>query len=226
MFSSARPRDRTLRQRSKVVRRVHEVVDMGCDRRGPAAAWAHRVARHGQRDAERPRRAGLVRGAGPAPATLLGSRRPRDLVWVGLAALGIALFGAGPTKVVALGFGLALLAGACWALYIVSTAAPGRRWAGVDGLAVASTVATLASRRSQWLRRTRACSSHACWGWGLVGLLSSVIPCSLDAHFPSGSAADRVLGRELGPSRIAPRCCGRRTHPPRRQRKALDRSRC
>ena len=39
---------------------------------------------------------------------------------------------------------LALLAGACWALYIVSTAATGRRWAGVDGLAVASTVATLA----------------------------------------------------------------------------------
>ncbi|HEX5995925.1 MAG TPA: hypothetical protein VFY84_12350 [Jiangellales bacterium] len=49
---------------------------------------------------------------------------------------GQRLFGAGPTKVDALGFGLALLAGGCWALYIVSTAAIGRRWAGVDGLAM------------------------------------------------------------------------------------------
>jgi inner membrane transporter RhtA len=57
----------------------------------------------------------------------VGRRRPRDLVWVGLAALGVVLFGAGPTKVDALGFGLALLAGGCWALYIVSTAATGRR---------------------------------------------------------------------------------------------------
>ncbi|MGH8938229.1 MAG: EamA family transporter, partial [Actinomycetes bacterium] len=56
---------------------------------------------------------------GPLALAAVGSRRPRDLVWVGLAALGIALFGAGPTKVDALGFGLALLAGGCWALYIV-----------------------------------------------------------------------------------------------------------
>ena len=81
---------------------------------------------------------------GPLSLAAFGSRRPRDLVWVGLAALGITLFGAGPTKVNAVGFGLALLAGGCWALYIVSTAATGRRWAGVEGLAVASTIATLA----------------------------------------------------------------------------------
>src|SRR5262245_29792585 len=81
---------------------------------------------------------------GPLLLAAVGSRRPRDWVWVGLAALGITLFGAGPTRVDAVGFGLALLAGGCWALYIVSTAATGRRWAGVDGLAVASTVATLA----------------------------------------------------------------------------------
>ena len=77
---------------------------------------------------------------GPLSLAAVGSRRPRDLVWVGLAALGITLFGAGPTKVDAVGFGLALVAGGCWALYIVSTAATGRRWAGVEGLAVASTV--------------------------------------------------------------------------------------
>jgi len=93
----------------------------------------------------------------------IGSRRPRDLVWVGLAALGIAMFGVGPTKVDALGFGLALLAGACWALYIVSTVATGRRWVGVDGLAMASTVATLAIAP---FAVATACSSRGCWRWG------------------------------------------------------------
>ncbi|HEX7148902.1 MAG TPA: EamA family transporter, partial [Actinomycetota bacterium] len=81
---------------------------------------------------------------GPLFLAAAGSRRPRDLVWVGLAALGIILFGAGPAKVDFFGFGLALLAGGCWALYIVSTAATGRRWPGVEGLAVATTIATLA----------------------------------------------------------------------------------
>ncbi len=118
---------------------------------------------------------------GPLAVAAFGSRRPRDLVWVGLAALGIALFGVGPTKVDALGFGLALLAGGCWALYIVSTAATGRRWAGVDGLAVASTVATLAiapfavATAGALLLEPRLLVLGA-----LVGLLSSVIPYSLE----------------------------------------------
>jgi inner membrane transporter RhtA len=81
---------------------------------------------------------------GPLSVAALGSRRPRDLGWVGLAAVGIALFGVGPTKVDPVGFGLALLAGVCWAIYILSTAATGRRWPGVEGLAVASTIGMLA----------------------------------------------------------------------------------
>jgi inner membrane transporter RhtA len=119
--------------------------------------------------------------AGPLLLAAVGSRRPRDLVWVGLAALGITLFGAGPTKVNALGFALALLAGACWALYVISTAATGRRWAGVEGLAVASTIATLAIapfavvQAGQRLLEPRLLALGA-----LVGLLSSVIPYSLE----------------------------------------------
>ncbi len=124
--------------------------------------------------------------AGPLLIAAVGSRRPRDLVWVGLAALGITLFGVGlfsvgPTKIDALGFGLALLAGACWALYIVSTAATGRRWAGVEGLAVASTIATLAIApfavvaAGELLLEPRLLVLGA-----LVGLLSSVVPYSLE----------------------------------------------
>jgi inner membrane transporter RhtA len=118
---------------------------------------------------------------GPLAIAATGSRRPRDLVWVGLAGLGIALFGAGPTKVDPLGFGLALFAGGCWALYIVSAAATGRRWAGVEGLAVASTVATLAiapfavATAGAQLLEPRLLALGA-----LVGLLSSVIPYSLE----------------------------------------------
>jgi inner membrane transporter RhtA len=118
---------------------------------------------------------------GPLALAAVGSRRPRDLVWVGLAALGIALFGAGPTKVDALGFGLALLAGSCWALYIVSTAATGRRWAGVDGLAVASTVATLAiAPFAVATAGARLLEPRLLVLGALVGLLSSVIPYSLE----------------------------------------------
>jgi inner membrane transporter RhtA len=118
---------------------------------------------------------------GPLAVAAVGGRRPRDLVWVGLAALGIAMFGAGPTKVDALGFALALLAGGCWALYILSTAATGRRWAGVEGLAVASTVATLAiapfavAQAGARLLEPRLLALGA-----MVGLLSSVIPYSLE----------------------------------------------
>jgi inner membrane transporter RhtA len=118
---------------------------------------------------------------GPLALAAVDSRRPRDWVWVGLAALGIALFGAGPMKVNALGFGLALAAGGCWALYIVSTAATGRRWAGVDGLAVASTIATLAVAPFAVAKAgARLVEPRLLMLGTLVGLLSSVIPYSLE----------------------------------------------
>ena len=119
--------------------------------------------------------------AGPLLLAAVGSRRPGDLVWVGLAALGITLFGAGPTKVNAVGFGLALVAGACWALYILSTAATGRRWAGVEGLAVASSIATLAIAPFAVMEAgERLLEPHLLALGALVGLLSSVIPYSLE----------------------------------------------
>jgi inner membrane transporter RhtA len=118
---------------------------------------------------------------GPLLLAAVGSRRPRDLVWVGLAALGITLFGAGPTKVDAVGFGLALLAGGCWALYVVSTAATGRRWAGVEGLAVASTIATLAIAPFAVVAAgERLLEPRLLVLGALVGLLSSVVPYSLE----------------------------------------------
>jgi inner membrane transporter RhtA len=119
--------------------------------------------------------------AGPLLLAAVGSRRPRDLVWVGLAALGITLFGVGPTRVDPVGFGLALFAGGCWALYILSTAATGRRWAGVEGLAVASTIATLAiAPFAVVLAGERLLEPRLLVLGAVVGLLSSVVPYSLE----------------------------------------------
>jgi inner membrane transporter RhtA len=124
--------------------------------------------------------------AGPLLLAAVGSRRPRDLIWVALAGLGIVLFGVGPldtgtAPVDPVGFALALLAGGCWALYIIATVATGRRWAGVEGLGVASTVAVLAlapfaiAGAGAGLMEPRMLILGA-----VVGLLSSVIPYSLE----------------------------------------------
>lgn len=143
--------------------------------------------------------------AGPLLLAAVGSRRRRDLVWVGMAALGISLFGAGPTKVDPVGLGLALLAGACWALYIVSTAATGRRWTGVDGLAVASTIATLAIASFAVVAAgERLLEPRLLMFGALVGLLSSVVPYSLEMVALRTLPA-RVFGvlMSLGPAAAA-----------------------
>ncbi|HEX5086170.1 MAG TPA: EamA family transporter [Nocardioides sp.] len=121
---------------------------------------------------------------GPLTLAVVGSRRPRDLVWVALAGLGVLLLGLEPGDLTWAGVAFALLAAACWAAYILLSARTGRRWQGVEGLAVASLVATLLltpaalGRYADQLADTRVLVLGA-----LVGLLSSVIPytCELIA---------------------------------------------
>jgi inner membrane transporter RhtA len=81
---------------------------------------------------------------GPLSVAVVGSRRALDLVWVALAATGILLlsdFGSGELD--ALGVGLALLAGAFWAAYIVLSVRVGKAFPGGSGLALAMLVATV-----------------------------------------------------------------------------------
>jgi inner membrane transporter RhtA len=121
---------------------------------------------------------------GPLTLAVLGSRRSRDLLWVGLAGLGVLLLGLEPGDLTWAGVGFALLAAATWAAYILLSAQTGRRWQGVEGLAVASLVATLLlsplalGRYADQLGDGRILLVGA-----LVGLLSSVIPytCELVA---------------------------------------------
>ena len=118
---------------------------------------------------------------GPLTVALVGSRRLRDLVWVALAAVGVGLLGFEGGDLNAAGVGFALLAGAAWAAYILLSAQTGRRWPGLDGLAVASVVATALltpaaiSVGGDTLLDPRVLALGAA-----VGLLSSVIPYSFE----------------------------------------------
>ena len=118
---------------------------------------------------------------GPLTLAVIMSRRARDLLWVGLAAAGVAVLGLEPGSMNGAGVAFALLAGGAWAAYILLSARTGSRWPGLDGLAVASVVATLVitpfavRAGGSDLLDPRVLALGAA-----VGLLSSVIPYSLE----------------------------------------------
>ena len=118
---------------------------------------------------------------GPLTLAVTGSRRPRDLLWALLAAVGVALLGLGGGGLTWAGVGFALLAATAWAAYILLSASTGRRWPGLDGLTVASVVATLGlapfliAFSGHGLDDPRVLLLGA-----LVGVLSSVIPYSCE----------------------------------------------
>ena len=118
---------------------------------------------------------------GPLAIAVVGSRRARDLVWVGLAGIGVALLGFEPEGVTVPGVLFALLAGASWAAYILLSASTGRRWPGLDGLAVASVLATVLLAGPAIATGGGALLEPDILALGAaVGLLSSVIPYSFE----------------------------------------------
>lgn len=117
---------------------------------------------------------------GPLSVALASSRRWRDLLWVALAATGVVLLGLEPGTVTLVGVLFALLAGACWAAYILLSRATGARWEGLDGLALASAVAVVGLTPLA-LVTAHGLGNPRVWLFGaLAGLMSSVIPYSLD----------------------------------------------
>jgi inner membrane transporter RhtA len=123
--------------------------------------------------------------AGPLGVAVVGSRRARDFLWVVLAALGILLLvyssdgGEGGSDV--LGLTLALVAGVCWAAYIVLSARVGRTFPGGGGLSLAMAFAALlvlpvgiADGGSALVRPEIIAS-----GFG-VAMLASALPYSLE----------------------------------------------
>jgi len=118
---------------------------------------------------------------GPLGLAVAGSRRARDVVWVSLAAIGVALLGIERGDLTVAGVGFALLAGACWTAYILLSVSTGRRWPGLDGLTVASVIGAIvlaplvAGFSGHGLGDPRVVVLGA-----LVGLLSSVVPYSCE----------------------------------------------
>lgn len=118
---------------------------------------------------------------GPLGVSVALSRRPRDLLWVGLAAVGVALLGFSPGDLDPVGVFWALAAACLWAGYILLAGPTGRRWSGVSGVAVAFWVGLAGLTPVVWALDLFPAAVPAVWGLGLmIGLLSSAIPYGLE----------------------------------------------
>jgi inner membrane transporter RhtA len=120
---------------------------------------------------------------GPLAVAVAGSRRLLDGLWVVLAGAGVALLalrgdnqGEHATGVV-----LALVAAACWAMYILLSQRVGRTFAQLDGLALALGIATVVVIPAGIAQGGDALlEPHVIAGGLGVALLSSLIPYSLE----------------------------------------------
>jgi inner membrane transporter RhtA len=122
---------------------------------------------------------------GPLTLSAVLSRRVRDLLWVGLALAGVVVLGltgehhGGSLDPVGVVF--ALLAGGCWAAYIMASARVGRLVPGHGGLAVATAVGALVLVPLGAGGALRAVTApHGLWLALGTALLASVIPYSLE----------------------------------------------
>ena len=119
---------------------------------------------------------------GPLGVAVAGSRRPLDFCWGILAAIGVLLLAPWTgASIDPFGMLLALLAGGCWACYILLGARTGRSFTGGSGLALALGIGAvilapigLAQAGSALLQ-----PNVLLLGFG-VALLSSAIPYSLE----------------------------------------------
>jgi len=118
---------------------------------------------------------------GPLTVAVIGSRRLTDLIWVGLAGTGVGLLGLSRATLTLAGVGFALIAALAWACYILLSAQTGRRWPGLNGLAIASMVGAIALAPPAILETGSRLLSPTVLALGVaVGLLSSVIPYSFE----------------------------------------------
>jgi inner membrane transporter RhtA len=119
---------------------------------------------------------------GPLAVAVSGSRRPVDLLWVGLAAVGIlALTHGGAHALSALGVAFALVAGCFWGAYILLNARVGQAFERGTGLALAMLVASVVSLPVGVSDGgTRLLEPRSLALGAAVGMLSSAIPYSLE----------------------------------------------
>ncbi|RJQ80417.1 EamA family transporter [Pseudonocardiaceae bacterium YIM PH 21723] len=119
---------------------------------------------------------------GPLALSIITGRRADSWLWAGLALAGVALLGRGGMHDLNLpGVLFALVAGTCWAFYILLSQRAGSRFPKVDGLAFAMTFAALISLPLGIASAGSALLEPRVLGIGAaVALLSSAIPYSLE----------------------------------------------
>jgi inner membrane transporter RhtA len=145
---------------------------------------------------------------GPLAVAVVSSRRLIDLLWVGLAGLGVALLARGGTHLAsgavpgtrggtglaAAGIAFALVAAAAWAAYIAASAATGRRLSGSSGLVIAMIIAAMVVTTPAVAAGHSALLRPGVLGTGAaIGLLSSVIPYRFELE-----ALRRIPARVFG----------------------------
>lgn len=119
---------------------------------------------------------------GPLAVAVAGSRRILDVLWVVLAAAGVALLGFTPGSFSLVGVLLALAAGAFWALYIV-VGSQMSAWRGVDALSAGTLVGAVALAPIAITGAGAALWDVRVLAIGLmVGLLSTVVPYTLELN--------------------------------------------
>lgn len=126
-----------------------------------------------------------VEFVGPLGIAVFGSRRPLDLLWALLAAGGIVLLtplaGMSNAQINPLGLALALLAGLCWAAYILISVRVGQVFSGGAGLALGTAVgAILVAPIGIWQGGPQLLDWSLLATGVAVALLSSVLPYSFE----------------------------------------------
>ncbi|NYH50719.1 inner membrane transporter RhtA [Nocardiopsis arvandica] len=120
---------------------------------------------------------------GPLAIAILGSRRRIDLLWAGMAGLGVVALGLESGSMDPLGIVFAVLAAAAWAGYILLSAATGQRFSGTSGLAIASVVGVVVMAPMGVAQGGAALLDWRLLLFGLVvGVLSSVVPYTLELN--------------------------------------------
>ncbi|MEU0356474.1 EamA family transporter [Streptomyces cyaneofuscatus] len=119
---------------------------------------------------------------GPLALSVFASRRLINVVWAGLALVGVVLLGGGGfDRLDPVGAAYALGAGAMWAAYIVFSARTGRRFPQADGLALAMVVAAVLSLPlGIWESGAKLTVPSTLALGAAVAVLSSVLPYTLE----------------------------------------------
>ncbi|HUA10898.1 MAG TPA: EamA family transporter [Solirubrobacteraceae bacterium] len=119
---------------------------------------------------------------GPLAVAIVGSRRPRDVLWALLAAGGVAAMCVGGVSGVdTIGVCLALAAGGLWAMYILLNARIGRVFDGASGLSLAFVFATCgALPLAIGVAGRELLNAEVLLIGAAVGILASAVPYTLE----------------------------------------------